>query len=148
MEESTANGFKILSNQEIYALSKEAQKKYWYDYKKYLFDEARAQIEKDQKEAMAFARKENEGKRKRENHIKYILAGQLIAKHKDTVRLLIRELAEEGTFTENEILGLREMAATAGMKEEEIPSFIRKATKKKTDTPQETGAITEGEKEA
>ena len=148
MDENITTGFKVLSNPEIYALSREKQKRYWSDYKKHLIDEARAQAEKAQKEAIDFARKENEEKRKRANHVKYLLAGQLVAEHKDTVRLLICELAKKGMFTENEIIGLREMAVTADMNEEDIPVFSKKITKKKTAAPLKTETAAEDGKEA
>ena len=114
------------SPSDLVELSAEEQKKYWKDYADYLKAKARAELEQERKDAAAFARKQAEEDRKDRDHVLYIIAGQVVASHKEILPEVFREISGFRDFTDREIGAFGKLASELGIPSEDMPVFRRK----------------------
>lgn len=88
--------FKEKSEKAILAMSKEEQIAYWQEFQNY-YKEQKKKIQKKQNERAAAEKQKN---RKKTNHARFVLFGELI-KH-DEIKTFIKKLSEQNSFSEKD----------------------------------------------
>lgn len=88
--------FKEKSEKALLAMSKEEQIAYWQEFQNY-YKEQKKKIQKKQNERAAAEKQKN---RKKTNHARFVLFGELI-KH-DGIKTFIKKLSEQNSFSEKD----------------------------------------------
>lgn len=88
--------FKEKSEKALLAMSKEEQIAYWQEFQAY-YKEQKKKIQKKQNERAAAEKQKN---RKKTNHARFVLFGELI-KH-DEIKTFIKKLSEQNSFSEKD----------------------------------------------
>lgn len=88
--------FKEKSEKALLAMSKEEQIAYWQEFQNY-YKEQKKKIQKKQNERAAAEKQKN---RKKTNHARFVLFGELI-KH-DEIKTFIKKLSEQNSFSEKD----------------------------------------------
>lgn len=88
--------FKEKSEKALLAMSKEEQIKYWEEFQTY-YKEQKKKIQKKQNERAAAEKQKN---RKKTNHARFVLFGELI-KHQE-IKDFIKKLSEQNSFSEKD----------------------------------------------
>ena len=88
--------FKEKSEKALLSMSKEEQITYWQEFQNY-YKEQKKKIQKKQNERAAAEKQKN---RKKTNHARFVLFGELI-KH-DEIKTFIKKLSEQNSFSEKD----------------------------------------------
>jgi hypothetical protein len=88
--------FKEKSEKALLAMSKEEQIAYWQEFQAY-YKEQKKKIQKKQNERAAAEKQKN---RKKTNHARFVLFGELI-KH-DEIKTFIKKMSEQNSFSEKD----------------------------------------------
>lgn len=88
--------FKEKSEKALLAMSKEEQIKYWEEFQTY-YKEQKKKIQKKQNERAAAEKQKN---RKKTNHARFVLFGEMI-KHQE-IKDFIKKLSEQNSFSDKD----------------------------------------------
>ena len=100
--------FRELTRKEIFALTPKEADAYWKNWRKWKIENIHSKTAEEKRAYNAELKVQSDKKRKRENHMKFVLAGYALSNEPETVKRFFT-WAETQELTGNEKIGLAEM---------------------------------------